>query len=581
MKRSLPAHYKYLLLSIAIGLLFSSIIISFNINKPFNLDEQEFACAAHNVIIKGIPLIEVDETYSERYEGQPLGLWHPPLYIYTLSLAFKILGESVLTARGLGFLFHLVTFIFFILICGKLFKDKEFYIVSSIAAIFYCINPIITQYTLLIDIDGGMLLLGMIGFSYFFISLDERKLSPKNIFFLGSLFGILLLIKFTTPPLIIPAMFTFYILQRRYKEAFLNPFLILIVGISVAWVIWYIYCRIFNMPLFYPMEYTFKTKFHQGGIFLTKEKLMGITFSFLSSLCWLSPWFMALMSFSIIYRISRFIRQKALEGVDFLLILGIVILLFYFYYFPRGLMMKYQTIMYPLFIIVFSKCLYDLLLKHDLFKRKDRIVCFVLAISAFLYYFLFFPDMVLWFTRGMSAAKGIFQENQALFNILYFSPLIILSILFYFLSSKKNIVSSLIIGVSLLTFGAQVNQDIKQTADYTTANSWNNYGERGERETIDYLNSNLPKDGVVIVRKDIGYYLKTYPSGASNRKWIYNEIFTILRPQKAQARFQRLMEEYDISYIQLDAVYSRGYDIIKPYFVFDKRFDDFVIFKRR
>ena len=127
----------------------------------------------------------------------------------------------------------------------------------------------------------------------------------------------------------------------------------------------------------------------------------------------------------------------------------------------------------------------------------------------------------------------------------------------------------------------QLGQDIKQTAGYTTANSWYNYGEWGEKEAIAYLNQNLPPDGVAIVRKDIGYYLRVHPRGSLERKWIYSFLFTLPISQ-GRAKFEELMEKYDIEYVQLDSVCSpqKGYEIIKPYFVFDKRFGDFIIFRK-
>jgi UDP-glucose 4-epimerase len=70
-------------------IVFAGIHISFSLNKPFNLDEAGFASSAHQLMGEA-------KFFFKKLEG---GLW-PPLYIYSLVTAFKILGESTMV-RGL------------------------------------------------------------------------------------------------------------------------------------------------------------------------------------------------------------------------------------------------------------------------------------------------------------------------------------------------------------------------------------------------------------------------------------------------------------------------------------------------
>ena len=185
-------------------IVFAVIVVSYNLNKPFNLDEADFASAAHS-------LKDNARFFSE---GSGSGLWHPPLYIYSLTAAFKIFGESAAAARGLGFLFYAFTVVFTILICKELFEPEEYRIISVIAGCLCLINPLSIQFALLVDIDGGLLTLLMTVFCYFFVLFNKDGMNLKQTAIVGFIFGVSMLAKFTTPPIIIPAIFLFYFFIR-------------------------------------------------------------------------------------------------------------------------------------------------------------------------------------------------------------------------------------------------------------------------------------------------------------------------------------------------------------------------------
>jgi len=551
---------RYLLFALIPFALFSLVIFSFNLNKPFNLDEADpFALAAHSVL-------EDAKIFSTNHY---LGLCHPPLYIYTLAATFKIFGETTAIARGLGLFYYCLTFILLLLICKELFPPKQFHFIALIAGSLYLINPLLIQYSLLIDIDGGLLVLLMVLFCYFFIRFDKLPMSPGRILCLGFLFGLTLLAKFVTSPLIIPAIFLYYILRRSPKQAFLYSLGILLIGTASFWSIWYLYCRIFDTPLLYPINNNL-SRLNQGGFLLTQQKIIQIKYSLLYSIWWVSPAFAGLMIMSTLSRVRIFIKRKLVESIDFFLILALLVWFFYFIFAPRQAMMKYQTILYPLFIIIIAHFIYNVSIKDREMKRNERTLIVTLGLGVFVYYLLYLPDMLLWLPTGEVVVFG-----------LYLAPFLIFPFIFYFFCTKRNLFFSLALSLFLLTIATELSQNIRQTADYTTTNSWFNYGETGEAQAIAYLNENLPPDGVAIVRKDIGYYLKANPRGSSTRVWIYNDIFRLSQAE-ARRKFAAVMQEYNVQYVQLDTSCSikDGYKIIKPYFTLDKQFGNFFVFKK-
>ncbi|MBF0216289.1 MAG: glycosyltransferase [Candidatus Omnitrophica bacterium] len=570
---SFEFNLKHLQTGLLAFILFSAVMFSFSIAKPFNLDETDFAIAAQSVI-KDPAIFSKDPD---------IGLWHPPVYIYSLALAFKMFGENTVVARGLGVLYYFLGFIFLLLTCRELFKGKEFYLITLIAGAFYLINPILIQYSMLIDIDGGLLMLSTIAFAYFFIRYNNEGMTVRKLVFLGVLIGCMLLIKFTTPPLIAPAIFLFYLSRRDYKGALINTFLIFIIGSTLAFSLWYIYCLIFHVDMLFPIHYTFSTKMSQGGLGLSANKVGMVLISLVFFIKWVSPAFVILMAGSALARVRTCVLNKISGNIDFLLMLGSLVFVFYLYYFPRMAMMKYQTPLYPVSIILISSFIYDTAIKNVLIdKRGFKIIGALVAITTAYHTFLLPHDPLKLMLYGRSALPPFLTDKPFLLAALSLGPFLAVPLFLYFTSTKGKIFSSFILGLFIIAFASEVSLDIKQASNYTTANSWNNYGEKGEAETISYLNERLGPDEPFVARKDIGYYLTKYPNGSTGRNFQYNYIFRATT-EKDKAVALRSVIENNPRYIQIDASCNpkNALELLWPFYDLDKSFNDFMILRRK
>jgi hypothetical protein len=112
--------------------------------------------------------------------------------------------------------------------------------------------------------------------------------------------------------------------------------------------------------------------------------------------------------------------------------------------------------------------------------------------------------------------------------------------------------------LTMLSFLVATNLllSIKQTAPYTTAASWGEYGERGFDETLDYLRANL-NGSVPIIRKDLGYYL-TISQPNREFTWIYNSIFRgNLKDPVRITELQDTISRDDVRYVVLDRYSNR------------------------
>ena len=73
------------------------LYIAVNIFVPILGDDIDFAQAAKEIAETGRPLFSYGDGHWSTY-----GLWHPPLYVYLIGGAIRILGESEAALRSVG-----------------------------------------------------------------------------------------------------------------------------------------------------------------------------------------------------------------------------------------------------------------------------------------------------------------------------------------------------------------------------------------------------------------------------------------------------------------------------------------------
>ncbi|MDQ3699697.1 MAG: hypothetical protein M3442_02120, partial [Chloroflexota bacterium] len=145
--------------------------------KPYVYDEAAFAFAGHAVAETGIPLSNVGhmqtETpgdFSQRFNW---ALWHPPLYVFTLGLAFRQWGESETVARSVGIACNAVAaLLVFATATAVLWREtRAAPIFAAVGTAFYVTNPFVIQSALLLDIDGTVLVLSIALLTFVYILL--------------------------------------------------------------------------------------------------------------------------------------------------------------------------------------------------------------------------------------------------------------------------------------------------------------------------------------------------------------------------------------------------------------------------
>jgi hypothetical protein len=73
------------------------VLFSATAGQPYHLDNMDFPAVAEAAARTGLPVF-----YRGEFTPALVGLWHPPLYIYTLAAWFRMFGNGEIQARMLG-----------------------------------------------------------------------------------------------------------------------------------------------------------------------------------------------------------------------------------------------------------------------------------------------------------------------------------------------------------------------------------------------------------------------------------------------------------------------------------------------
>ena len=536
--------------SVWIGLFivsFFALVIP-QIQRLFVADEIDFVKTAHGIATTGMPI------YMGAGNNIQMGLWHPTLYTNILAASFKFFGVHEWSARMISVLFTLLT----LLVIYLIMRHLTFSNFSKVLAIsIFLFNPLVVQGSLLVDIDNSVLMFFIALFVYAYVKLDREK--PKNLLLLGILFAIALWAKIPTPPVLILSILIFHTLNREYKKGLWESIVIGLVGGIVFLATWILYCNLFDLPFLQP----FMHNIGYVGVGTNEiHFLLTHLWGFKNILFWTTPFFILLILIVSVSRAKIYLKNRKLEAIDFLVIVGLLIFLEYL------LVGSYQTADFPRYFIpmmpMFSVAFAGYFGRGKELTRKDLHVVAFVSMIIIVYSILVLKDPLL-IDRIIFNTGAIYKiaEETAMVTVLYLLPFVISYVIFRVLKVKSAFMLSII--VPLLMCGVYIDA-IQVKADYATAYF---YGERGMKDTIDYLNPRIDDNDAVIAKKDVAYYLAV------------KEFYEL--PKSAE-ELEKLIDSKDIEYIIIKKEgyftaikYAEVFELIDSKCKLEKEFGDFKI----
>jgi hypothetical protein len=308
-----------------IGLAIYLMGIISDYQRPFITDEFDFVRTGQAIESKGLPVF---------YQGEnaPLfiGLWHPPLYVTTLGLFFRLFNGAPQSAQIVGIICFLLNLILIYFICNELFsQEKRRHFITSLALFLYSLNPMVIKGSLLIDIDNTILTPLMIFFLFIFIRMEKKKAGLDGDILLGLLFGGILWAKLHSL-FLIPAIVFYQLFNRNYKRAVTQGLIVTLVGWGFFLGSWWIYSQVSQLPFSTPFIHNFGTLFGSSASFGNPlSKILFMLGMLRNVILWASPFLFLLLALFCIKSIKGYFIDKRLSFLDFLFLYGVLIIIGY------------------------------------------------------------------------------------------------------------------------------------------------------------------------------------------------------------------------------------------------------------
>ena len=527
--------------------------------KEFSAEETDFVKPAIAIVQTGHPLFYQFEQ-KQKYE---LALWHPPMYIYSLSV-IAIFSTNEILLRMPNFILSIFTAVIVFLFCIRI-NETNGWKIGLIASTFFLINYYVFCSSNIIDIDV---------FSMFFIFL----------------FFYLIISYFKTQKTFYAAMaaITFlFALSNRYPIAI---FTFLTVGICFfikretrKFSVKYFFIGLISGLIFLSIWTFYSTIIEPGTFFSFIKHNANLGYEQFSSL----PLYLA--SFSL--NISQFIRLFTLPAVILFVmsavyfikkkydLYGCILLaycftiLLFFIIIPRpafGYPRYFLTVM-PAFFILVAQFLYDNLSQ----KIGSRKIIFIAVISviSLLMLLIFNPNATIYRNDGLIRATNL---PDFVFNVICICPIFFA---FFFKKDKRKLFLIMALVGSLLAYSiyfdiktATNDSKIKDVAEYLKQNTNNSsviapkavghyYG--GKFYANDYYRPDLSK---LNLKFFIKYILESYnnPKMDSELFWgkdIYGGIYVANynEPDKNLYEAKYVVTNYQSSNITAEKIIGNYY----------------------
>jgi len=540
---------------IAIG--FFILLCIIQAGKPLHLDNVDFPAVGKATAISGLPIY-----YRGEQTPHFSGLYHPPLYIYTLAAWYNLFSFSPTTTRMLGALCAIFQGALALMILRCLFGLEVKRRVAPFFWLLFLLNPYTLAISSIADIDStiyGPILLAII---YSVLRCRWRDateirdhIPTRRIILTSLLFALGLWAKLTTILLLIPLIYLLLAAPGRWLSAARTTAIMVATGVLIFLSTYGLYGWAFNLDIKYTFNFLLFSLTHRGaagGAGGILGRLQGNLDNLLFNVPFTIRW-TGLLTWALILGLTGVFayvayQRKNLKLFHFLL-LALLPLVNIFYYWcqvmPFGYSpQKYHFVFWSLLHLPFAVLAAGIRpgelipsAKIDVVRGEAESLCL-------------FAAFMLAMVCGVTFVKDeliTMQSSLLILSSSLFIPLVICSVIGLCLTILKmrvkvrayqTLVALLIICNAGLLAGIAWAQAKRP---YTTTY---NYGQRGITDAVAYLRSHTSKDEIISSMKDVGLM--------SERK--YFENYGALFDRSASDQLIKNLETGKIRY----AVFTQG-----------------------
>lgn len=483
-----------------------------NLDKDITAEESDFVKPAIAIVESGRPLF-----YHSEQIPSLLAMYHPPMYIYTLSLIAMISTKEI-ALRSLNFIFVLLTALIIYLFCIRINREygKQ---AGLLATVLFLTNYYVFSSSLVIDIDVFSMFFVFCFFYFVFLYRETGKIAYAILASIVFLFA--LANRYPIAILTFIAVGFYFLIKKETRKFTWKYFIIGLVGGLIFLAIWTIYSTIIEPGTFFA--------FISHNTQLGAEQFSNITL-YVASFCLNISQIVRLYTlpalFLSVISIFYFIKRKE-EPLRIIFIYCITIFLF-FVIVPRPAFgyPRYFLTMMPGLSILISILILEIFIKEKV-NNKNLIFGLLIGLLSLCLLIILNPQLTSYSADGLIKATNF---PDFIFNILCIFPILLI-----FIFKKQDRKIFLVIAL----IGALLAYSMYFEVKYTLNDS--KIKEAGE-----YIKNHTNDSDTIIVPKAVGYYAerKFYVNDNNkpsieklSKNYVYNYILESFKNMKMNSPF--------------------------------------------
>src|SRR3954471_570797 len=166
---------------VTVALCFYLFNVAHYVGQPLRIEESEWPQMSRAVYEHGIPEIPADENHRVRLlpdfsveRVTYVGLWHPPLYLYTLAGAMAISGPDATTSLRLVGALGLLCSCALLFLLAREIAPRQALRLGALSVGLLLIHPYAIQGSLFLDIDTGIYAPTFLLFIWLLVRFERR-----------------------------------------------------------------------------------------------------------------------------------------------------------------------------------------------------------------------------------------------------------------------------------------------------------------------------------------------------------------------------------------------------------------------
>jgi hypothetical protein len=487
-----------------ISILVFFILVGLSAHKPFHLDSIDFVAAAKATAKSGVPI------YYRGEENQTAsGLYHPPLYIYSLAAWFRVFDSGASATRYFGAICAILQGLLVMMMAARLLGRATAKKLVPFFWPFFLLNPYVLAVSGITDIDSTLYGPLLLGFLYSVLGCrwenGVEKSRPASLGELAACAGWLMLAfwaKLTTVLLLLPFLYLLLWRPKQAIRAFFEGTGIVLCGGLLFLSSYWIYGWLTHMDINYTyafLVYSLKARGAAGPGLMNKWLHFSETFRYNLefNLRWegILLWVLFFVGFATSVR--DLVKEKSLQKFQLVLLESLVLSTVIYYWgkvLPFGSCpQKYAYVFWGLLFLPLSLGVREISQK-GLFGVSIVLVAATFALGAF------------WLKDGLMFGAPVFLRFNTLWGVTGGLTFVAL-LASWFLRRGHSDLARVAFYLLLLAQGG-MNAGVALAMARTDYSIDYNYGQRGMREAADYLREHVRTGERISSMKDIGFLVE-------------------------------------------------------------------------